>query len=84
MMAFTVSMCGCTSNTVADESNPSSASESSPIMAEKANTAENNEDEMKYKTIKDMWGREVKIKKDVKNVVLIDFTGTYINIMDNI
>ena len=80
MLVFTVSMCGCTSKTVADEVNPSSASGSNPTVAEKSNTVENKE-EVKYKTIKDMWGRDVKIKKDVKNVVLIDFTGTYIKIM---
>ena len=65
MLVFTVSMCGCTSKTVADEVNPSSASGSNPTVAEKSNTVENKE-EVKYKTIKDMWGREVKIKKDVK------------------
>lgn len=80
MMIFTVSMCGCTSKTVADEVNPSPTAESSPTTAaEKSNVAENKD--VEYKTIKDMWDREVKIKKDVKNVALIDFTGTYIKIM---
>ncbi len=34
-----------------------------------------------YKVIKDMWGREVKIKKNITRVVLLDFTGTYLKVI---
>ncbi|WP_456419484.1 ABC transporter substrate-binding protein [Methanocaldococcus infernus] len=34
-----------------------------------------------YKVVKDMWGRDVKIKNNVERVALIDFTGTYIKVL---
>ena len=76
-LIFTVAMCGCTEKTATEETKP--VTETKPTTETKPQEKPKPKEE--YKVIKDMWGREVKIKKDPKRVVLIDFTGTYIKVM---
>jgi len=45
------------------------------------NTLPSSGEKEEYITVKDMWGRDVKIRRDVNKVVLLDFTGTYLKIM---
>lgn len=69
LLVVTVALSGCVSENV--KSNEKSNENTVP------STNENRE----YITVKDMWNRVVKIKKDVNRVVLLDFTGTYLKIM---
>jgi len=45
------------------------------------NTLPSGGEKEEYITVKDMWGRDVKIRRDVNKVVLLDFTGTYLKVM---
>lgn len=45
------------------------------------NTLPSSGEKEEYITVKDMWGRDVKIRRDVNKVVLLDFTGTYLKVM---
>ena len=45
------------------------------------NTLSSGGEKEEYITVKDMWGRDVKIRRDVNKVVLLDFTGTYLKVM---
>ncbi|WP_423792013.1 ABC transporter substrate-binding protein [Methanocaldococcus indicus] len=65
-----ISLAGCT------QQQESVTQESQNIV-----TTTNNNVADEYKTIKDMWGRDVKIKKNINRVALLDFTGTYIKVM---
>ncbi|MBW9221519.1 ABC transporter substrate-binding protein [Methanothermococcus sp. SCGC AD-155-C09] len=89
-LIITVSLSGCTSKSVESNENINTqttgntvtnkntqTTENTASTEDKVSTKENNE----YITVKDMWDREVKIKKDVNRVLLLDFTGAYLEIM---
>ncbi|HIP16822.1 MAG TPA: ABC transporter substrate-binding protein, partial [Methanothermococcus okinawensis] len=79
LLIITVSLSGCTSKSAGNNENINTQiTKNAPTAENKVSmNVENNE----YMTVKDMWNREVKFKKDINRVVLLDFTGTYLKIM---
>ncbi len=85
IISISVIFSGCTeANTANDNTadlDTTIDNQNTNTKTETNETNETNEKTDEYITIKDMLNRDVKIKKDINNVVLIDFTGTYIKIM---